>query len=475
MADNEFTIKVEAPDPNLVDFAAKSQMKRSAFAEAVAERREELGDEDAALRRRVRRRRLERSAEFEAGLVDPAFQAEIDTRRAERKREVYLNRLLVDEDFAAKEWDKSAAKMKQDFEKAQREEQRSEKRDMREVEDEMRTNLRVERALRQQQRADQRDLDVANAAIAKQNRLEERSARFANREFSRDLAREEREQQRRADRERQQQLTGIQGGLGLVSQITGGGSGISSILTGALGGSAFGVAGGIVQAVQEGIDLTRRVAGSVGEMRAGAAGLDVRRVQEGEISLLQNIPLVGGLFADLARQTLSVRDALGQTAENLSGFSGVLAGATALAGVERTIGDIRRAQRVGPDLARFARARVAQEEVERDFLAENIPDEVNRQNAAFANRQARIELAREGRLVFDIRDPILAMAQIAQREMEILERIENQVRQMNQPGQGDVAGWGRQLIGDHLQVPDNFGFGPGAAPGLPQQEAFGDF
>lgn len=162
-------------------------------------------------------------------------------------------------------------------------------------------------------------------------------------------------------------------GMSFITQAAGGGM-LGQTAAGALGGVA-GAAPllGIFAAVKEGVEKVseemRRAIEAAGKRSQAIAAIDPERAGQAFDDTIKQVAVLGPTIAELRKQVSATSDAYMQTARQLAQYSGALASATAQAEIRGITGDIRRAQQLAPDLARFIDAQSKAQETQKDILA----------------------------------------------------------------------------------------------------------
>lgn len=154
---------------------------------------------------------------------------------------------------------------------------------------------------------------------------------------------------------------------GAAGTVASGAQGIGAATAGGPVGLAIAGAIAIQRQVEESF---RSSVAAIGESLRSVAALDARGIADGFSALTEKIPLVGPALAEVNKQIGSFADALTQTARRLASYSGELALAEAQADIRQTLGDLRRAQKLGTDLGRFEDARSRLSDVSQDLLAD---------------------------------------------------------------------------------------------------------
>jgi hypothetical protein len=162
-------------------------------------------------------------------------------------------------------------------------------------------------------------------------------------------------------------------GMSFIAQAAGGGM-LGQTAAGALGGVAgAGPLLGIFAAAKEGIEKVseemRRSIEIAGKRSQAIAAIDPERAGQAFDDTIKQVAVLGPTIAELRKQISATSDAYMQTARQLAQYSGALASATAQAEIRGITGDIRRAQQLAPDLARFIDAQSKAQETQKDILA----------------------------------------------------------------------------------------------------------
>jgi hypothetical protein len=122
----------------------------------------------------------------------------------------------------------------------------------------------------------------------------------------------------------------------------------------------------VKQQIDQARETVRRSIETAGTAARATAALDAGSLAE---TAFKTIPIFGDTLGEATRQARGFVDALEQTARRLAPFSGELAAAEALAETNRTLGDMRRAQRLGQELSQFTEARSRLSEAGEDATA----------------------------------------------------------------------------------------------------------
>lgn len=163
------------------------------------------------------------------------------------------------------------------------------------------------------------------------------------------------------------QLGGLLGvpGAGVAGNVAG------NVMSGAAAAAGpVGVALMAAAAVKELAQSAANGAAAVGSFAVGVAALDVKGVANGFADLLKTAPLVGDALSTIAKIPLGLSEAFAGTAQRLSGYNGALAEATALARVKAMQQDIKQAENLGPELAKFTSQKAELDARINDSLAE---------------------------------------------------------------------------------------------------------
>jgi len=152
----------------------------------------------------------------------------------------------------------------------------------------------------------------------------------------------------------------------------GGGAGAAAAL--GTGAAAAGGPAGIALAAKALADAIKQaiVGGikAVGQAGAAVAGLNTAAAGDSLTKAINMIPIFGDYLAAANQAFRGFIQGLDQTAMKLAPFSGALSTAQAMAQVRQIEGDIRRAQLLGPGLAKFVDQRSKFEQAGQDLLAE---------------------------------------------------------------------------------------------------------
>lgn len=162
-------------------------------------------------------------------------------------------------------------------------------------------------------------------------------------------------------------------GMSFITQAAGGGM-LGQTAAGALGGVA-GAAPlvGLFAAVEEAkariIEEARRSIEQAGRISQAIAGLDASKFGQAMDETAKSAGALGPVFVELRKQAVAISEEYTKTARQLAQYNGVLAASTAQAEIRGITGDIRRAQQLAPDLARFIDAQSKAQETQKDILA----------------------------------------------------------------------------------------------------------
>ncbi len=130
------------------------------------------------------------------------------------------------------------------------------------------------------------------------------------------------------------------------------------------GGAALGV-GAAIMAAGMVKDLGKALLNSVVSIKSFASssssdpGAQLSKLGEGAASAAEKIPILGSYFAiagDFVKDFGVIMQNLNQTAERYGEYSPQIAGAQAQAEITQTLGDMRRAQTIAPELTKFLQA-----------------------------------------------------------------------------------------------------------------------
>jgi len=170
---------------------------------------------------------------------------------------------------------------------------------------------------------------------------------------------------------------GLGQAAGLISSAGGAGAAGAGAGAGLAGAAAAAGPAGLAVAaafalkeVQDKINEAARASVQrAGEAARSTASLDATALATQLEESLKTIPNIGPAAAEAVKQLRSFGEALLQTAQRLAPFSADLSVANAMREVAQVTGDIRRAQQLGPDLARFVEAQSRLSQAGQDTLA----------------------------------------------------------------------------------------------------------
>ena len=169
------------------------------------------------------------------------------------------------------------------------------------------------------------------------------------------------------------QLTRFAGPAGIPGALAQGAQGVSGLMQAQTVAGAAGPIGAVVAAAQavEGKlkEMMRSTVQAGGQAMTKAAAMDASVFGDAVEAGAKHLGFFGDALSEGIKQARGFSAALDKTSRELGQYHGGLAVANAMADVRQTLGDLRRAQLLGTDLARFRDASSRFENNAQDVLA----------------------------------------------------------------------------------------------------------
>jgi hypothetical protein len=151
------------------------------------------------------------------------------------------------------------------------------------------------------------------------------------------------------------QIATASGGIG--GSIAGSSTARNAMMGFQMGGPMGAAIGAGVGVVQDFTDWVGKAADEAKHLAVAVVSFDSQKLGRGLVDLTERVPIAGKAIGWLGHTLFDLSDSINNTAKKLSQYSGPLAAQQAQLEVRRTLRDIDRANRFGPDLARAVESR----------------------------------------------------------------------------------------------------------------------